>query len=190
MVDLPEYDYYDSDPQAINGLLAKLPYLRTEPTKIIDPCAGTGIFAKRYEFLSGKKVDKFDIIERATDIQQADYMRLDCLNKYDLIITNFPTGSRSTTKGFDYLLRKALVDIRRGGTVCVLTRLNSLETQKRYVNIFMKYKPSWVFVMSNRLKCTKGKVLTKTDTAFCWLVFCKDQNGFFATETKMDWIHR
>lgn len=190
MNDLPEYEYYDSDPQTINSLLTKLPRLREKGLKVLDPCAGAGIFAERFEYLTGTKVDKFDIVKRVDDVQEQDFMKLKSFDKYDVIITNFPTTSRSATKGFDQLLKKALVDIRRGGTVCVLTKLKMLESQKRFVNIFMKYKPTYVYVYSNRLKCTKGTELVKTDTAFCWLIFEKDQDGFFAKETKLDWIHK
>ena len=34
MIEKPEWDYYDSDPEAINSLLAKLPYLKNPNLKV------------------------------------------------------------------------------------------------------------------------------------------------------------
>ena len=49
MIEKPEWDYYDSDPEAINSLLAKLPYLKNPNLKVLEPCAGTGKFIERFE---------------------------------------------------------------------------------------------------------------------------------------------
>ena len=49
MFELPEWDYYDSDPEAINSLLAKLPRLKNPNLKVLDPCAGTGKFIERFD---------------------------------------------------------------------------------------------------------------------------------------------
>ena len=192
MIEKPEWDYYDSDPEAINSLLATLPYLKNPNLKVLEPCAGTGKFIERFENLVKIKVDKYDICVRegTTDILQSDFIRSDFYNKYDLIISNFPTVGRGDAIGFDQFVRKALSDVRRGGTVCVLTKLVSLESQRRFANIYMTCKPSWVFVFSNRLKCTRYDKVVKTDTVFCWLVFEKGQDGYFAKETKLDWIHK
>ena len=103
MIEKPEWDYYDSDPEAINSLLAKLPYLKNPNLKVLEPCAGTGKFIERFENLVKIKVDKYDICVRegTTDILQSDFIRSDFYNKYDLIISNFPTVGRGDAIGFD-----------------------------------------------------------------------------------------
>ena len=67
MIEKPEWDYYDSDPEAINSLLAKLPYLKNPNLKVLEPCAGTGKFIERFENLV-KQINMTFISEKERQI--------------------------------------------------------------------------------------------------------------------------
>ena len=189
-----DYDFYATSPQAVNDLLAKMPELGEKGLKVLEPCAGIGTLADRYTELSGNPVDMWDICARREDIGESDYMKLDCKGQYDLIITNFPFRE-STAKepiGFTQLLLKALSDVKPGGYVCSFQRLLQLESKKRFENIYSKRKPEKIYVYSHRVACYSNGDFTKkisSAVAYCWVIWHKDENGFFSKETMLDWIY-
>lgn len=186
-------DFYATNPIALNHLLDKMPQLK-QCKFVLEPCAGIGTLADRFTQITGTPVDMYDIISRRDDIKEQDYMELKCKNAYDLILTNFPYKN-STAKnpiGFSELLVKALKDIKPGGYVCSFQRLLSLESKKRYEQIYCKYKPEIIYVYSYRMQCyADGDVNQKFNSsiAYCWFVFHKDLNGNFSQESKIDWIY-
>lgn len=114
-----EYDFYATDPIALNHLFIKMPWLK-ECKNILEPCAGIGTLADRFTKITGTSVDMYDIVSRREDIKECNYMDLDCKDKYDLIITNFPykEGTKKAPIGFSELLVKALKDVKSDGYVC------------------------------------------------------------------------
>ena len=189
-----DWDYYSTDQQAINDLLAKMPILRSNDWKALEPCAGGGHLADRYEQLTHNKMDMYDICARREDIGEMDYMKLDCKDKYNLIISNFPykEGTSKAPNGFSELLNKALNDVAPGGYVCSFQRLLQLESKKRYEKIYGKRKPEKIFVYSHRMKCyANGNIDNAVNSAiaYCWMVWHKDENGFFSKTTELDWIY-
>lgn len=188
-----DYDFYTTDPIAINDLLVKMPELRQKGLKVLEPCAGIGFLADRYTFLTNNKVDMYDIVKRREDIIEMDYMELNCKNKYDLIITNFPhkKAIKNRTYGFSELLNKALIDIKPNGYVCSFQRLSQLESKERYEKIYSKCPPSQIFVYSRRLKCFKEKMDDICNTSICysWAIWHKKLDGSFDKDTKLSWIY-
>ena len=190
----PEYDFFATDPQAVNDLLTKMPELKQQGLKVLEPCAGGGAIADRYSKLTGNQVDMYDICSRREDIIEMDYMNLECKDKYDIIITNFPYKEATLKEpiGFSQLLLKALHDIKPGGYVCSFQRLLQLESKKRYEKIYGRYKPLKIFVYSHRMNCFKNGDFSKKENsavAYSWVVYQKDSNGFFKNKTELDWIY-
>jgi tRNA1(Val) A37 N6-methylase TrmN6 len=188
---MEDYDFYNSDPQTINDLLAKMPQLGYEDLNVLEPCAGLGVLGDRYASLTGNRVTMVDIKARRQDIIEANYMDYDAYNRFDLIITNFPykEATSDNPRGFSELLNKAFNDVKLNGYVCSLQRLTHLESKKRYEKIYGRRPPQQVFIYSHRLKCFKDKSLVNTTVPYCWAVWHKDENGFFTKETKLDWIY-
>lgn len=162
-----------------------MPDLGKKGLHVLEPCAGAGILADRYSSKTGNKVIKSDIQSRRADIQEIDYMKLESYNLYDLIITNFPYND------YNRLVRKALNDVKINGYVAVLSRLSILESKQRYEQIYGHRKPEKILIFSRRLKCFKDKSadLIHTDKPFIWIIWHKDEQGFFSKETKLEWIY-
>lgn len=162
-----------------------MPELGERGINVLEPCAGAGVLADRYVSRTGNEITMCDISSRRPDIREIDYMKLECHNYYDLIITNFPYND------YNRLVRKALDDIKPDGYVAVLTRLVALESKQRYEQIYGRRKPEKVLIFARRLKCFESRPsdLIHTDKPFCWIVWHKDNNGFFSKETKLDWIY-
>lgn len=193
-VERAEWDFYSTDKQAVNDLLGKIPQLGERGLKVLEPAAGIGSIADRYKLITKNDVDMYDIVSRREDILECDYMKLDAYNKYDLIITNFPykNATKASPIGFSQLINKALNDIKPGGYVASFQKLLQLESKSRYEEIYGKKKPEWIFVYSHRMKCYKNgdeKEVYNSAVAYSWVVWHKDENGFFSKETKLDWIY-
>lgn len=162
--------------------------------RVLEPCAGIGSISDRFTELTGTKVDTYDILSRREDITQIDYMDLDCAGVYDLIITNFPYKN-STAKnpiGFSELLVKALKDVAPDGYVCSFQRLLSLESKKRYEQIYYKYKPEKIYVYSHRMACYANGDMSKkinSSIAYAWFVYHKGLDGKFSEVTTLNWIY-
>ena len=186
-------DFYSTDPRTVNDLLQVMPELKNSK-RVLEPCAGIGTIADKFTELTGIKVDMSDILSRRNDITQIDYMDLDCAGAYDLIITNFPYKN-STAKnpiGFAELLVKALKDVAPGGYVCSFQRLLSLESKKRYEQIYSKYKPEKIYVYSHRMQCYADGDMSKkinSSIAYAWFVYHKGLDGKFSKVTTLDWIY-
>lgn len=186
-------DFYSIDQQVVNDLIKKMPVLK-QSWVALDPCAGAGLLADRYTKLTKNKVDMYDICSRREDIIEANYIKLDCKDKYNLIICEFPyqMATLKNPVGFSQLLKKALSDVKPGGYVCSLQRLLYLESKQRYEDIYGKYKPCNIYVYCHRVNCFKnGDLSKKENNAYgqCWVIFHKDEQGFFKDETKLDWIY-
>lgn len=189
-----DYDFYSTDPQAVNDLLAKFPQFKERGLNVLEPCAGIGTLADRYISLTGNEVTMTDIVSRRQDIIEIDYMDYEAYNRFDLIITNFPfkEATKDCPRGFSELLNKALNDIRPGGYVCSFQRLLQLESKKRYEKIYGRRRPSQILVYSHRMKCFKNgdkNQIHNNAIAYSWAIWHKDEEGFFTDETKLDWIY-
>lgn len=182
------------DQLCIDDLLRAYPELK-QKKQILDPCAGVGAFAQRIEQLTENKVDTYDIDENKVPFEQVkDYMKFRCSNKYDAIITHIPSSMATSAKpyGFTQLLDKALRDVKPGGLVCNFQKLLHLETKKRYELIYARYKPEKILIYCNRVKEFKDKKgnFTSSTIAYCWVVWRKDEKGFYSNKTtQVEWIY-
>lgn len=186
-------DFLETDPIAVNHLLKEMPELK-QCKSVLEPCAGIGTLADRFTKMTGTPVDMYDIVSRREDINECDYMKLDCKNKYDLILTNFPykEGTKKEPTGFSELLCKSLQDVVPGGYVCSFQRLLQLESVKRYEKIYSKYKPETIYIYAFRMKCFHNgdfNEVYQSAVAYSWVIWHKNLNGDFSKDTKLDWIH-
>lgn len=121
---------------------------------ILDPCAGgDAVSLMSYptallKFDPVKYVHTVDIRPDSRALIKADYLTLDCKDKVDVIITNPPFNLALP------IIQKALNDVRPGGLVVMLLRLNFFGSQERSA-WFEKHMPLCCYVHSRRMKFTE-----------------------------------
>lgn len=145
-----EYDYYATDPIAIDKLLKV-----EKPFKHIYECAaGEGHLAQRLKD-NGYTVTTSDIIERnykldfVQDFLKMSTSGLGSNEEYD-ILTNPPY------KYAKEFVLKALSMIKENRKVYMFLKLTFLEGKARYKELFSKYPPKSVYVFSERVLCAKN----------------------------------
>ena len=159
-----EHDYYATDPTAIDDLLS----VETFSKNIWECAVGEGHLAKRLEE-HGYTVECTDIVDRGyPDTEIVDFLK----EKYDFdgdIITNPPY------KYCTEFILNALDSIADGHKVAMFLKLQTLEGQKRYDEIYSKYPPKTVYVFVKRKKCFMNGVDDGKNSAVCypWLVWVK-----------------
>ncbi len=119
--------------------------------EILDPAAGGDITTDMSYPLAlarfGYSCDTLDIRSDSRATLIADYLKYDCKGQYDTIITN-PPFSRALE-----FIEKGLDDVKAGGHVIYLLRLNFLGSEKR--NPFlMKQMPKAIVAHSRRMSFT------------------------------------
>lgn len=186
-------DFYASDPRIISHLFNKMPELKFL-SNIVEPCAGDGTLADQIEIITGKSVDKFDLIQRRGDIKPIDYFKLDIQNNYDLIITNPPykRGSK-TNPGLADMIVKMLKDVKPGGYVALFLKTIHLESQERYNKIFSTMPPEKIFVYAPRVSCYKNnnQYTTQGAISYSWFIWHKQIDGTFINKpVELSWIDK
>lgn len=75
--------------------------------------------------------------------------------------------------------------------VCSLQKINFLESKRRYNELFRK-KPQKILIYSHRIEQFKDqehKQKINSNTGYCWIIWYRDENGFFSKTTELDWIY-
>ena len=138
-------------------------------TKILDPCSGGDKkFGMSYPIalrnLNINGVDTVDIREDSQAQIKGDYLLLDMKDKYDVIITNPPFNISKD------IILKALDDVKDGGFVIMLLRLNYFEGKVRE-DLWKTHMPKYCFVHNKRISFTDNG---KTDSIeYCHMVWQK-----------------
>lgn len=139
---------------------------------ILDPCAGGDddnemSYPVALKTLNPKlNIDTCDIREDSRSKIKGDYLKLNCKNKYDVIITNPPFNISLD------IINKALSDVKEGGYVIMLLRLNYFGGKVRQ-GLFKKHMPKYCFVHSKRMSFTQNG---KTDSIeYCHMVWKKGE---------------
>ena len=124
--------------------------------EILDPCAG-GDSENDMSYPVALKniygdlnITTLDIREDSRAKIKANYLEYECKNKFDVIITNPPFN-----QAFE-IIKKALNDIKDGGKVIMLLRLNFLGSKERN-DWLLKNPPSEIWVHAKRMSFVKGK---------------------------------
>lgn len=172
-----EHDFYATDPSAIDDLLK----YETFNKNIWECAVGQGHIAEKLKQY-GYTVECTDLIDRGyhgTEI--VDFLT----EKYDFdgdIITNPPY------KYCTEFILNALDSIPNGHKVAMFLKLQTLEGQKRYEQIYSKYPPKTIYVYSKRIGCAiNGEFGKHSSSAVCyaWFVWVKGEYGC----TELKWIY-
>ena len=125
----------------------------TKNLDILDPCAGDLAYSKaikEYGFPDYNDIKTLDIRGDSLADIKADYLSWTPDKQYDLIISNPPFYL-----AIDFI-RKALQDVKDGGLVIMLLRLNFLGSQER-LPFWKDNMANAAFVHSKRMKFIAGK---------------------------------
>ncbi len=176
-----EYDYYATDPIAIDKLLKV-----EKPSHYIWECAcGDGHLSKRLKEY-GFEVLSSDIVERNYKIDFIeDFLKEDACCHYNWdILTNPPY------KYAKEFVLQALKRISDGSKVYMFLKLTFLEGKSRFSELFSKYPPKNIYVFSERVLCAKNgdfeamKQSGGSAVAYAWFVWQKGYSG----KTEIEWI--
>lgn len=150
---------------------------------ITDPCAGGNLqtddliahdmsYPKAINNIFGEcDIDTYDIREDSLAEFKTNYLTYNSTKEYDMIITNPPFACALE------MIKKALDDVKDGGYVIMLLRLNFLETKARKV-FFDEYMPEYIYVHHKRMSFTEHG---GTDScAYAHFVWRKGSNPDFA----------
>lgn len=137
--------------------------------KILDPCGGGDHInpmsypeALKQIRINANNIFTIDIREDSLAQKKGDYLKIDILNKPDVIITNPPFNIARE------IIEKALKDVNDGGFVIMLLRLNFLEGKNRF-DLWQSQMPKYVFVHHRRMSFTEnGKTDSIAYAHFCW----------------------
>ena len=144
---------------------------------ILDPCAGGD---EKHQMSYPNALKEFGInTERITTIDirkdsramiRENYLEIEPKGDFDIIITNPPFKIARD------IIEKALSDVKEGGFVIMLLRLNYFGTQKRF-DLWRKQLPKYCFVHHKRMSFTDDG---KTDSIeYCHMVWQKGHNPDF-----------
>ena len=138
---------------------------------ILDSCAGGSdnhamSYPEALMECGYSNITTIDIRDDSLAEIKGNYLEIDCKDKYDAIITNPPFNIARD------IIEKALSDVKDGGYVIMLLRLNYLESKARKT-FFDNYMPKYIFVHHQRMSFTDdGKTDSVAYAHFCF------QKGF------------
>lgn len=171
-----ENDFYATDPVAIDWLLG----VESFDTFIWEPCCGQGHLSQRLKE-NGYKVYNTDIINRGYEGFSGilDFLEYDG-KYYGDIITNPPY------KYCSEFIKKSLDVVEEGSKVAMFLKIQTLEGQKRYEEIFSVAPPKTVYVFVKRVACGKnGEFSGGSAVCYAWFVWEKGWKG----DTTLKWIN-
>lgn len=150
--DRVEYDFYATDPKAVEKLLLKYPI---NGSKILEPCVGNGNIANAInEFYKSKRdIIGVDIVDRGyPNTIVHDYLSWETDKKFDCIITNPPysLAKEFVEKSMELLNEGYDEDGYAKGQLIMFLKIQFLEGAKRKA-MFEKYPPKYIYVFRNRM---------------------------------------
>ena len=159
-----QFDYYATDPQAVEMLLA----LETFAPVIWEPACGEGhisnvLAAHGYEVIST------DLIYRGFgEPEPMDFLTETFPEFEGDIVTNPPYSA-----GLEFV-KRALETVRPGGKVAMFLKVQFLEGKRRG-ELFSKTPPRTVYISRSRLACAKNGDFSHTESAiaYAWYVWEK-----------------
>lgn len=177
-------DYYATDPKAIDKLLS----VEQLNSRIWECACGGGHLSER--------LTEHGFYVCSSDIKDRGYKRLSVIkdflkaktvpfNQPFDIVTNPPYRYAK-----EFVL-KAFELLPHGCKCCMLLRLQFLEGQARYKEIYNQTPPSRVYVFSERLQCAKNgdfnglKASGGSAVAYAWFVWVKGNKN---KTTMVNWI--
>ena len=174
LLEREENDFYATEPTAIDDLLSVEAF-----SKNIWECAvGQGHLAERLK-QHGYFVECTDLVDRGyPNTEIVDFLKEKYYFEGD-IITNPPY------KYCTEFILQALDSISDGHKVAMFLKLQTLEGQKRYDEIYSKYPPKTVYVYSKRKNCAKNGEFEKyPSSAVCYAWFVWVKGDYNCTELR------
>lgn len=150
--DRVDNDFYATPENAIRAILDN----EKLEGSILEPSAGQGHISRLLkEYYPYSEIVSTDLVQReerfGIQIQgNIDFLTYDFNRKFDNVITNPPFNIATS------IIEKALSDVKDGGYVVMLLRLNFFGSQGRE-EFFSKYIPEWCFVHHIRIGFTDKK---------------------------------
>lgn len=169
-------DFYATDPSAIDDLL------RYEQFNSIiwEFACGQGHLAKR--------LSEFGYVVRTSDIVDRGYPNTELL---DFLKSNETfNGDIITNPPYRYITEfvlKALDSVPNGCKVAMFLKIQTLEGQKRYEDLYKNYPPKTIYVFTKRKPCYKNGEVDKTYSSpvcYAWYVWIKGHYN----NTQLKWI--
>ena len=163
-----QFDYYATDPQAVEMLLA----LETFSPVIWEPACGEGHISKVLA-AHGHEVISTDLIYRGFgDPEPMDFLTETFPDFEGDIITNPPYSA-----GLEFVER-ALETVRPGGKIAMFLKVQFLEGKRRG-ELFAKTPPRTIYISRSRLACAKNGNFEHTEKAiaYAWYVWEKGFTG-------------
>lgn len=162
-----ENDYYGTNPKCVEDLLAKEDFSDT----IWEPTAGHHNIVDVLES-HGYTVIKSDLVDYGFNDEQIDFLGYTKKCSYDIIF-NPPY------KLADEFIEHALDIIEPNVKLAAFLRLQFLEGQKRFEQIFKKNPPKTVYVYSKRQICSTEDEFDSGSSAvaYVWIVWKKGFTG-------------
>lgn len=145
-----------------------------------DPACGFGHMCEVFKEMGFNEVISSDVKDHGYDPTMVIDFCGDTAIRADLIITNPPYAKMNS------FIINALDRANMG--VAMLTRIQMLEGQSRYNNIFKTKPPSDVAVFSDRIPFKVGEVVPKASKMFthCWAYWDKTRSS--KSQTTLTWI--
>lgn len=167
--DRAEFDYYATDPIAIDALLS----VEKPQNNIWENACGEGHLSNRLKEL-GYEVTTSDIIDRNGCVDQIiDFLSFTG-NWHGDILTNPPY------KYAQEWVEKSMKILRENSKMYLFLKLTFLEGQKRR-KMFEKYPPKYVYVFSKRIQVARNgdpEMFKKSSAAaYAWFVWQKGFKG-------------
>lgn len=163
-----QFDYYATDPQAVEMLLTLEPFAPV----IWEPACGEGHISKVLA-AHGYEVISTDLIYRGFGEPEPMNFLTETFTDFEGdIITNPPYSA-----GLEFVER-ALETVRPGGKVAMFLKVQFLEGKRRG-ELFSKTPPRTVYISRSRLACAKNGDFTHTERAiaYAWYVWEKGFTG-------------
>lgn len=178
-----EVDFYSTDPDCVRDLLEREKFSET----VLEPCCGSGNISKVLAE-AGYKVISTDLYDHGygkSGVDLFSYKDIKCD-----IITNVPY--MLATEATVHLLK----EMHSGTKMASFLKLQFLEGQKRYIELFSQKHLKTVYIYVNRVACYKNDEKYQKDkdgnyildkngnkkkigsaVCFVWLLFEKDFIG-------------
>lgn len=191
-------DYYATPTEEVLNILEEL-NIDFSNSIILEPSCGGGHMALGiHQYLT--KTAANDVTLICTDIKNRESnipISKNTGEEYDFLSDNYPFDK---DYGIDYVIMnppystiipftQRALDISNKGVV-LLGRLQYLESEKRFLEIFQENPPSDIYVLVDRIACYKnGDFSKKADSAqaYCWCYWDKSKEN---KDTRFHWLRR
>lgn len=174
-------DFYATPPEEVTNIIQFEELYET----ILEPCCGLGHMVRGIEEAYGnrKKILATDLVDRGFGRGGLDFLspKYPFKSNINTIIMNPPF------KHIQEFTLKALEIAKK--KVVLFARLQFMESQTRYENIFKDNKPTRIYIYADRVACAKGgdfKQSLDSSMAFGWFVWDKIN----PKEKSVNWIRR